>query len=467
MITIVYSTHKDSVYNESFKKHLLETIGLNNVQILEYTNYNQYSLTEIYNKGLNESTNDIVVFCHNDVIFNQKYWGKRILEHHTKKPDYGILGVAGSPYFPISGMWWEITGEMVGQVYHQNDGKRWVSEYNKPFGSKIIDSVVVDGVLFSVNKKNIKTTFDEDFKGFHFYDISFCLSNHIKGVKIGTISNVSITHLSIGMTNDKWENNRKMLVDKYLEHLPIKLKSNYPELKINKKLPLVSVVIPIFNYGKQFEKTLQSVFESSYKNLEIIIVNDGSTDIYTLEKLKSIIHPNIKIINQENLGPSLARNNGVKQSTGDFVLPLDADDTILPNYIQLCVNILKNNKNISPVYCDTHHIGQIQGIEQRPEWSFERLKEGPFIVNCSMFHRNAFDICDGYDSNLKGWEDYDLWVRMALNGFVGKRIPSPLFIYFHHENDGTVSTEANKNQIELYNKIMDKNFKNTYNSVEK
>lgn len=460
MITIVFSTHKDSNYNNNFKQHLLDTVGLNDVEILEYENYNQYSLTEVYNKGLRESKHNIVVFCHNDILFNQKYWGKRILEHHTKKSDYGILGVAGTSYFPNSGMWWEITGEMVGQVYHQKDGKRWVSEYNKPFGSKVIDSVVVDGVFFSVNKNNLKTSFDEDFKGFHFYDISFCLSNFINGVKIGTISNVSITHMSIGMTNNEWENNRKQLVDKYSEHFPIKLESQYPILKINNKLPLVSVVIPIYNYGKQFEKTLQSVFESTYKNIEIIIVNDGSTDQYTLEKLKSINHPNIKIINQKNSGPSSARNNGIKNSSGQFILPLDADDTIYPDYIQSCVTILKNNKNISPVYCDTHHIGQIQGIEQRPEWSLERLKQGPFIVNCSMFHRDAFNICDGYDSSLKGWEDYDLWIRMGINGYVGKRIPKPMFTYFHHESDGTVSTDANKNQIELYNKIINKNFEN-------
>ena len=133
---------------------------------------------------------------------------------------------------------------------------------------------------------------------------------------------------------------------------------------------------------------------------------------------------------------------------------------ILPEYIQSCVTILKNNKNISPVYCDTQHIGEIQGVEQRPEWSLERLQQGPFIVNCSMFHRQAFDICNGYDSELKGWEDYDLWIRMALNGYSGKKIPKPLFVYFHHENDGTVSTEANKNQFDLYNKIINKNFKN-------
>ena len=73
MITIIYSTHKDETYNNKFKQHLLQTVGLKNVQILEYTNYNQYSLTEVYNKNLNESVNDIIVFCHNDIIFEKEY----------------------------------------------------------------------------------------------------------------------------------------------------------------------------------------------------------------------------------------------------------------------------------------------------------------------------------------------------------------------------------------------------------
>jgi hypothetical protein len=99
----------------------------------------------------------------------------------------------------------------------------------------------------------------------------------------------------------------------------------------------------------------------------------------------------------------------------------------------------------------------MSGIENRPEWSKERLIQGPFIVNCSMFTKESFDVCGEYDEEMKGWEDYDLWVRMMANGFVGKRIPKPLFTYYHHEKDGTVSTEANKNTKELYDYIMLKN----------
>jgi GT2 family glycosyltransferase len=129
------------------------------------------------------------------------------------------------------------------------------------------------------------------------------------------------------------------------------------------------------------------------------------------------------------------------------------------------VGILKNRPEISPVYCDTVHVGQMQGLEKRPEWSKERLIKGPFIVNCSMFTRESFEKVKGYDEDLFGWEDYDMWIRMMKAGYVGKRIPKPLFMYFHHEKDGTVSTEANKNHQELYKNIMNKNFEIKDNKI--
>lgn len=457
MITIGYSTRKS---NPSFISYLKESCGLKDIQVIEKVNPNGISLTKIYNEILDESQFDIVVLCHDDIYFEKNYWGKRLTEHFDKKDGWGILGVAGTTFYPSSGRWWEINSEMVGQVWHEHDGKKWLSEYNKPFGGRVIETVIVDGLFISLKKSKIQKRFNEEVEGFHFYDTTFCFDNFLSGVKIGTISNVNITHKSIGMTNEEWEKNRLKFINRFKENLPIKLKSNYPYLPINKNLPLVSVIVPIYNYGVMFEKCLNSIFESTYKNIEIIIVNDGSTDEYVLKKLESLDnHPNIKVLNQNNSGPSSARNNGIKNSNGEFILPLDSDDMIHPDYIKNCVSILKSNTNISPVYCDTHHYGEMQGIEQRPEWSMERLIQGPFIVNCSMFTKKAFDDCGGFDETLKGWEDYDFWIRMGLRGYIGKRIPKPLFYYFHHEKDGTVSTQANQNQQELYKKIMEKNFK--------
>lgn len=457
MVTVGFSTRK---IDDSFVEMLNKTSGISKIEIIPFENNEEYSLTEVYNKILEQSSNDIVILCHDDIYFEKNYWGKRIIEHFEKKENYGILGVAGTRYYPKSGMWWEINSEMIGQVYHQHNGKKWLSSYNEPFGNKIIESIIVDGLFIALHKKRINKSFNEDVKGFHFYDTTFCFENYLSGVKVGVVSNIPITHLSIGQTNQKWEENRKEFSEKFKDNLPQILKNNLPTFELKKNQPLVSIVMPIYNYGKMFQKSLESVFKSTYKNIELVIVNDGSTDDYVLNKLNSLKdHPNIKIINQNNAGPANARNTGIKNSTGEYILPLDSDDMISPDYIQTCLNIIKKDKTISPVYCDTNHVGEINGVEVRPEWSKERLLQGPFIVNCSMFSRDAYNSTNGYDETMNGWEDYDLWVQMMVNGYVGKRIPKPMFIYFHHEKDGTISTEANKNPQELFNYIMNKNLK--------
>ena len=458
MISVVFSTRED---NPKHKEHILVTSGIyKDIEVIQYINNGEYSLTEIYNKALKETTNDIVVFCHDDIILETKNWGNKILNHFKRNPNYGIIGKAGTKYMPSSGRWWDYgMTEVVGKVYNKNEGKKWLSKYNESFGNKIEDTIIVDGLFFVVNKNNIVKDFDEDIKGFHFYEIDFCFNNFLNGVKVGVISDISVTHLSIGQTNQQWEDNRVQFVEKYNKNLPKIIPYNYNIKKVKDKEPLVSILMPIYNYGNRINQTLNSVFDQDYTNIEVILVDDGSTDEFVKMKLKQLENVDkIKVVYKENGGPSSARNEAFRHSKGEYILPLDSDDMILDGYIRSCVNILTKNKGISPVYCDTHHVGQSQGVEKRPEWSKERLLQGPFIVNCSMFHRESFEKVNGYDEEMFGWEDYDMWIRMMKEGYVGKRIPKPLFVYFHHEKDGTVSTEANKNHMELYQRIITKNF---------
>jgi len=265
MITVGFSTRKE---NEYFVELIKSTCGIKDVEVIQKVNNGEKSLSATYNEILEESSNDIVILCHDDILFEKPYWGKRIVEHFEKQKEFGILGIAGTKYLPSSGRWWDIQGEMVGQVYHQHNGKKWLSEYNKPFGGKVIETVLVDGLFLSLHKKRIKKNFDEEFDGFHFYDVSFCFSNFIEGVKIGCVSNIPVTHLSIGMTNEKWEKNRVFFKEKYSKNIPQIIKTTYESNEMNKNLPLVSVVTPIHNYGSVFEKTLQSIFDSTYKNIE-------------------------------------------------------------------------------------------------------------------------------------------------------------------------------------------------------
>lgn len=232
MITIGYCTR---VSNENFGKHLIKSCGLGDkkVEIIEIVNTGDKSLTECYNKILKTAKYDYVVFTHSDLTIETKQWGKKILKIFNKNQEFGIIGVAGTKTMPSSGMWWENPKKMYGKVKHTHNGKTWLSSYSEDLGDVIEETTIVDGVFFCIDKNKIKKSFDEDFKGFHFYDISFCFENLINGVKIGVTTLIRVNHKSIGLTNEAWDNNRKLFIEKYSNKLPFNIKR---VLRKNEKL---------------------------------------------------------------------------------------------------------------------------------------------------------------------------------------------------------------------------------------
>jgi glycosyltransferase involved in cell wall biosynthesis len=222
MITFVCSSREPK---ESFKEHIIKMCGLDKkkVEFLAYKNENEYSLSEIYNKGLKEAKNDIIVFLHDDLIIESSQFGKKLVKHFEKNPEYGIIGLAGTRELS-SGRWWDNSRTMMGIVNHKHEGKKWESKYSNDIGNNINEAVVLDGVFFAIDRLRLKEDFDERFKGFHLYDISFCFRNFLTGVKLGVITNIRVTHLSIGMTNDQWEENKKLFEETYGSYLPAKVK---------------------------------------------------------------------------------------------------------------------------------------------------------------------------------------------------------------------------------------------------
>lgn len=280
MITIGYSTRKSS---DEFKELIRKSSGLPKIEIVEKVNSEGRSLTEVYNEILNEASNDIVVLCHDDIYFDTKNWANKILKHFNKS-EYGILGVAGTISMPKSGMWWEDRTTMIGIVNHENGGKKWESKYSKNLEDKVKNVIIVDGLFLCVHKKRIQTNFNESVIGFHFYDVNFCFENFIKGVKIGVIFDVRITHKSIGMTNEKWEENRLLFSKKFSDYLPKKITKNSEEL--------LTVLVSVEN-----ELILQSDLISRLtelpENWEIHIVSN-------LKKIK-LKNKNIKLIEKNQI----------------------------------------------------------------------------------------------------------------------------------------------------------------------
>ena len=221
MITVGYSTRE---HNPQFIEYLKKSSGFKKIEVIEKINNGEKSLSQVYNEILEESTTDIVVLCHDDLYFDTSSWFHKI-KTHFEKSDFGILGVAGTTNMSDTGRWWETNRrkDMIGIVNHESEGKKWTSKYSDDLGKSIRQTVIVDGLFIALSKSRIKHTFDEEFKGFHFYDIAFCFRNHLEGVKVGVITNIRITHKSIGQTNQQWELNRAFFVQKYKDNLPNKI----------------------------------------------------------------------------------------------------------------------------------------------------------------------------------------------------------------------------------------------------
>ena len=271
LVTVVISTRKR---DENFYKHVKKMFSHPKTQILIYENEGKMALAELYNKGLEEAENDIVVFMHDDVILQTTNMTPKVLKVFEKNPEHGIIGVAGTTDLS-NGRWWDIRKSMYGKVGHTKDGKTWISKYNnESFPDTVKDVVCVDGVFFMVHKKRIKHTFDADFKGFHFYDIPFCVLNYKDGVKVGVTTRFEIVHKSIGETNKQWEQNKIFFEEKYKDILPLKMTSNKSfDEKMKYSKDSIGVGMVTYNAPDRIKQSAWTVPEWVK---HFVIVNDGT-----------------------------------------------------------------------------------------------------------------------------------------------------------------------------------------------
>lgn len=185
--------------------------------------------------------------------------------------------------------------------------------------------------------------------------------------------------------------------------------------------PTVSIIIPCFNHGKYIQKTLDSIEIAKKKyTVEVIIVNDGSSDEYTVSILKKIEKKGYCVINQANGGLSNARNNGIKLAKGKYILPLDSDNKVLSPYLNEAVDILEENKLIDIVYGNATYFGEKKGDWVVGEYNILRLITGNYIDACAIYRKSAWLEVGGYDEKMPamGIEDWDFWLS---NGFKGMR----------------------------------------------
>ncbi|TSC56822.1 MAG: family 2 glycosyl transferase [Parcubacteria group bacterium Gr01-1014_18] len=194
----------------------------------------------------------------------------------------------------------------------------------------------------------------------------------------------------------------------------------------------ISVIIACFNYGRFIEEAIESVLESTFQDFEIVVVDDGSTDPETIRVLDALDHPRIRLVRQKNQGLAMARNNGIEASFGEYFLPLDADDKIAPTMLEKFVAVLETRPDVGFVYSWIQFFGDENRVFKTQDADLSILREENICCGCSLVRKEAWREVGGYVPGLYGYEDWNLWITLVENGWLGVSIPEILFYYRRH-----------------------------------
>ena len=219
----------------------------------------------------------------------------------------------------------------------------------------------------------------------------------------------------------------------------------------------ISVVIPAYNYGRFIGEAIKSVLEQTYPISEIIVIDDGSTD--NTKQVVESFGERVRYFAQKNSGVCAARNAGIKNSSGDFVAFIDADDTWLPEKIEKQLAKFAEDRKIGLVHCGLREFDSQTNetirlyLDGEEGWVADELLlfEKPVILGAGgavLVSRKALEEVGGFDTNLKIGEDWDFCYRIARKFKVGF-VPEALVNYRYHG----VNTHLNVREMERSNRI--------------
>ncbi|MBL0044377.1 MAG: glycosyltransferase [Flavobacteriales bacterium] len=207
---------------------------------------------------------------------------------------------------------------------------------------------------------------------------------------------------------------------------PLKRSTTAPSTTVG----LVDVVVTSFNDGQFLQEALTSLGSDRARGEGVIIVNDGSTDQRSLDVLAGLRMRGYRVVDQENLGLSAARNTGWRKSEAPYVLFLDADNRVEPALLTKASAMLEEDASISAVYSDKVEFGLREQIVEQPEVTLAELLLGNRIDACAVVRREVLLALGGFDEAMRdGYEDWEFWIRMISTGHRMQRIAEPLFHY--------------------------------------
>lgn len=196
-------------------------------------------------------------------------------------------------------------------------------------------------------------------------------------------------------------------------------------------MPRVAVIIPCYNHGRHLDDAVASVLAQTFGDFEIFVVNDGSTDAFTVNLLKDYRRDKTTVLHKENGHLSSARNHGIKNSRSEFILTLDADDRFAPGFLEAAVKILDDEPRTGVVTCWTQCFGMKHHLitHKTGGGTVDFLSQNRCAASC-LFRRRCWEDAGGYDETMKlGYEDWSFWIAVTGHGWSVHCIPQALFFY--------------------------------------
>lgn len=181
-------------------------------------------------------------------------------------------------------------------------------------------------------------------------------------------------------------------------------------------IPTVSVVIPCYNAGDYLPEAIASVSAQTCKAFEIIVVDDGSDAPATLQHLHNLEHSvEVRLLRTgANRGVAAARNLGIQAARGSYILPLDADDLIAPDYLEKALIIFTERPETAIVSCSARFFGAASGVRQLPGYTPKRLLSENLLFSSSLFRKVDWAAVGGYCTAMRyGWEDWEFWISLT------------------------------------------------------
>ena len=194
--------------------------------------------------------------------------------------------------------------------------------------------------------------------------------------------------------------------------------------------PLVSVIVPIYNAAPFLRETLDSIMASTYRPIEVVMVDDGShDDSLKIAQTYCEQHAECQVIAQKNRGVSAARNTAIKAAKGTYILPVDADDKIADTFIEKAVEVIEHDNNIRVVGCRCWMFGAVDKEWKLPDFSHSLLARKNMIPATALYRKADWERCGGYCEEEIYREDWDFWLSMMELGGTFYRLNEILFYY--------------------------------------